>query len=209
MNKYTRNVFIQSYKNALLHARTGNEIQDIYNGMQTMAADFDAPVGDNVPKPQRGCDCDDCEAIRYDNEEPEEPEEPEGEDFMQGRDDFITMDQLVNAFISGRMVPNGEESKPDEDDQPLPDWATSFSNPPFIQVGMQLLTKDGRVTGNGAIFAMSCDYVHETVLHIITDAGNTLQLSESAMKDMFYPGDFIMSVYAGDPDGSIVKAYEY
>jgi len=60
MNEYTRSVFIQSYKNALLHARTGNEIQDIYNGMQTMAANFDAPVRDNVPKPQRGCDCDDC-----------------------------------------------------------------------------------------------------------------------------------------------------
>ena len=60
MNEYTRSVFIQSYKNALLHARTGNEIQDIYNGMQTMAADFDAPVRNNVPKPQRGCDCDDC-----------------------------------------------------------------------------------------------------------------------------------------------------
>ena len=174
--------------------------------MQTMAADFDAPVGDNVPKPQRGCDCDDCEAIRHDNEEPEEPKYG---DFMQGLSNFKARNDFIKEFMSDCMMPNGEESEPDEDDQPLPDWATSFSNPPFIQVGMQLLTKDGRVTGNGAIFAMSCDSVHETVLHIITDAGNTLQLSESAMKDMFYPGDFIMSVYAGDPDGSIRKAYEY
>jgi hypothetical protein len=80
----------------------------------------------------------------------------------------------------------------------LPDWASGkVNNHTFngyrILKG-QLNTKDGRRTGNAVV--VSHHYRHRNyVTRVITDAGNSMFLSENEIEELFYEPEYIMTEY--------------
>lgn len=76
---------------------------------------------------------------------------------------------------------------------PIPDWAVDRNWAYELVPGAQLLTKDGRKTGNAHIVRIpnkptpDC----ETYYHCLTDAGNQMRLSAEELEGMFHIGDWI------------------
>lgn len=92
----------------------------------------------------------------------------------------------------------------------IPDWACDLVPEGLIVVGQQLLTKDGRVTGNATIFNIAYDIeLGDPKFYCITDAGNIIKLTSQELNNQFYLGKYIMNDYPGDPDGSKLEYTEY
>lgn len=79
-----------------------------------------------------------------------------------------------------------EEAKPHG---PLPAWADKFLGG-HIELYAQLSTRDGRFTGNGVVVEVH----EETYLDVtrrfytvLTDFGNLIEISDSAIERQFYP----------------------
>ena len=72
---------------------------------------------------------------------------------------------------------------------PLPEWASGFNYAKEIMVGTQLLTKDGRKTGNAYIIRR---YINsQDIWLILTDAGNTFIMNELEIEKQFYIGNYL------------------
>ena len=99
-------------------------------------------------------------------------------------------------------------------EEPLPSWASSLVPKGRIISGQQVLTKDGRVTGNGVIFQIDVrqqnddSEIWNTIFHIITDAGNIIKLTQRELFDQYHLGEFLMIEYPGDPNGTKLDYYE-
>ena len=95
-------------------------------------------------------------------------------------------------------------------EEPLPEWASGLVPEGLIVVGQQLLTRDGRVTGNAAIFAIYYDNTQsECIYCCITDAGNVIKLNYKELVNQFYLGNYIMNDYPGDPHANLQNGWEY
>lgn len=75
------------------------------------------------------------------------------------------------------------------DPSPLPAWADKFLGG-HIEQYAQLATRDGRFTGNGVVVEVH----EETYLDVtrrfytvLTDFGNLIEISDSAIERQFYP----------------------
>lgn len=72
---------------------------------------------------------------------------------------------------------------------PLPEWATGFNYAKEIMVGTQLLTKDGRKTGNAYVIRR---YINsQDIWLILTDAGNIFIMNELEINSQFYIGNYL------------------
>lgn len=92
----------------------------------------------------------------------------------------------------------------------VPDWAYDLVPEGLIVVGQQLLTKDGRVTGNAAIFNIAYDIdLGDPKFYCITDAGNIIKLTIQELNSQFYLGKYIMKDYPGDPTGTKLEYTDY
>lgn len=82
----------------------------------------------------------------------------------------------------------------DEFEDYLPDWAEQHNKQRRLQVGAQLQTRDGRVTGNGRIYKVSpSEYIGDMICYsVMTDAGNSLVLTDEEVHSMFYVGPYII-----------------
>lgn len=78
-----------------------------------------------------------------------------------------------------------------EDTVYLPDWAVGFNLSHDLEVGTQLLTKDGRRTGNGRIEAILSHEDPMTFL-VRTDIGNTLTVYVQEINELFHIGDYFI-----------------
>ena len=79
---------------------------------------------------------------------------------------------------------------------PLPEWAIGRNWGYELQPGAQLMTKDGRVTGNAHILRSrmwkSAEKGSFMIYECITDAGSYISgLSESELEHQYWVGDFI------------------
>ncbi|MCK5603183.1 hypothetical protein KAR91_14975 [Candidatus Pacearchaeota archaeon] len=85
----------------------------------------------------------------------------------------------------------------DPDDYPLPEWADRKSDGRYMIAGSQLATRDGRRMGNAFIDRITW-HPHPSLgplACIITDAGSTLRMTLSEIKDTFYPPTYIMNIH--------------
>lgn len=88
--------------------------------------------------------------------------------------------------------------KPNE---PLPEWAVDFAHGKLV-LGAQLCTRDGRRMGNAHIVAIpEREFVRNEVYLILTDAGNSVAMLESEIKDAFYPPKYVSNV------GEVIKKF--
>lgn len=81
----------------------------------------------------------------------------------------------------------------------LPDWAVGETT--GICIGAQLPTKDGRRTGNAVVtgrkhhtWLTSTTYGGVRSWTVLTDAGNSLVLSDEEIKELFYDPKWVMNV---------------
>lgn len=84
----------------------------------------------------------------------------------------------------------------------LPEWAEEFHpSEGKHQIGAQLATKDGRVTGNGVIFcAVPWKFCPELYLFlVVTDAGNVLTLTEAELNSLFHWPQYIADLNKPTP----------
>lgn len=76
-------------------------------------------------------------------------------------------------------------------EQPLPEWAVGINEPHELEIGTQLLTKDGRRTGNARIEAIP--KTDEPMIFLVrTDIGNTMPLYSGEIHELFYIGDYFI-----------------
>lgn len=74
---------------------------------------------------------------------------------------------------------------------PLPEWALGLNQAKELDVGTQLLTKDGRRVGNARIEVIV--KTDEPMTYLIrTDIGNTLTVDTSEIHELFYIGDYFI-----------------
>jgi hypothetical protein len=71
-----------------------------------------------------------------------------------------------------------------------PDWATSTID--AVCAGAQLCTRDGRRTGNAVVIKLIDS--NSGTWQVLTDAGNTIFLSEKEIKESFYPPRWTMDI---------------
>lgn len=81
-------------------------------------------------------------------------------------------------------------------DGPIPEWAVARNWDYSLVAGAQLLTKDGRRTGNAHIVFVdlldsSDQIVPETRFHCLTDAGSKFVFNERELEEAFTIGDWI------------------
>lgn len=78
---------------------------------------------------------------------------------------------------------------------PLPDWAIGRNWAYELVPGAQLMTKDGRITGNAHVLRLterSGISYRETLYDCITDAGSYMSsMSEREIEHQYWIGDFI------------------
>ena len=74
----------------------------------------------------------------------------------------------------------------------LPEWAERHSDGTYMEVGAQLLTKDGRAIGNAVVKS-----VRKTkwglMADIVTDKGNKSTMTKSELEERFYKPTLIIS----------------
>lgn len=77
------------------------------------------------------------------------------------------------------------------EDMPLPDWAVGYNLAHDLDIGTQLLTKDGRRIGNARIEAIL--HKEEPIIFLVrTDIGNTLTPTVREIHELFYIGDYFI-----------------
>lgn len=75
---------------------------------------------------------------------------------------------------------------------PLPSWATGHAKS-YTDAGAQLCTKDGTKTGNAILLEMSdSDATGSVAFKVVTDAGNSMHLTETEIKELFQEPRFTM-----------------
>lgn len=80
-------------------------------------------------------------------------------------------------------------------DLPLPEWAIDLNPTGVLKEGTQLLTKDGRRTGNAFIFDveyLKSPRIETNLYAVMTDIGNKMRLTETEVHELFYVGPYIM-----------------
>ena len=90
-----------------------------------------------------------------------------------------------------------------------PDWALDTSQNRFLS-GSQLLTRDGRVTGNAYLSHWTLPKnMGEPIAICVTDAGNVLKLGFTELKATFYAPEWTMIPLPAHIDAlEIFKAQE-
>jgi hypothetical protein len=73
----------------------------------------------------------------------------------------------------------------------LPHWAGALAHGQYMIPGASLPTRDGRRTGNACVLAVGWSY-GMWIAHCMTDAGNTMALTLSELRTLFYPPVYIM-----------------
>ena len=140
-----------------------------------------------------------------------------GVDYLRGHQLAHRLAEKVSQsenLGAAKIIPEPKEEPVEEIEEPLPSWASSLVPKGRIISGQQVLTKDGRVTGNGVIFQIDVRQQYDasgiwnTIFHIITDAGNIIRLTQRELFDQYHLGKFHMVEYPGDPNGTKLDYYE-
>ena len=81
----------------------------------------------------------------------------------------------------------------------MPKWAIRKSNTTFLdlsysEIGAQLLTRDGRKTGNAFVNSLKMHKHVDMFVEIVTDAGSKVTLTIGELKELFYPPEYIMDI---------------
>lgn len=86
----------------------------------------------------------------------------------------------------------------DEDniEWPLPEWATGRTTD-YMTVGAQLLTRDGRRSGNACVIAVGVVEYHNLgvtyeAARVLTDAGNSMTLTRRELEELYYEPNYTM-----------------
>ena len=77
-------------------------------------------------------------------------------------------------------------------EEPLPIWASHRSNGNYLEIGSQLLTRDGRVIGNAKVIGFDLTSERPDLVEICTDVGNKTVLSEAELESLFYPPTLVL-----------------
>lgn len=77
-------------------------------------------------------------------------------------------------------------------DWPLPEWAVRNATPKEWEIGAQLATKDGRVTGNAVIVADAPLVLGKSAWYVVTDAGSVVVYTRAELTVQYYPPRWIM-----------------
>lgn len=75
----------------------------------------------------------------------------------------------------------------------MPEWAVKRATG-FLEVGVQLATKDGRRIGNAYVSALESIPGKGFLVTIVTDIGNSAQLNEQELKELFFDPVWVMDV---------------
>lgn len=88
----------------------------------------------------------------------------------------------------------------------LPEWAIAKNPHHYLVPGAQLLTKDGRRTGNAHVIMVVekfyTDGEKTVIFEALTDAGNKINLTAGEIHSMFYIGDYLSAV------GRVLKDFD-
>lgn len=104
----------------------------------------------------------------------------------------------MNAMTQAAVLPKkSTEQFIAEAESLLPDWAISRARGQLVE-GAQLPTKDGRRMGNAHILKIVPGIAGVPSLNylILTDAGNTIVMSENEIEAQFYPPEYVGEVKA-------------
>lgn len=74
----------------------------------------------------------------------------------------------------------------------LPPWASSRATGGYTDLMASLPTKDGRLTGNAVIVWRGTRYGID-VTQVVTDAGNSLYLTDNELVELFHPPVYVMA----------------
>lgn len=74
----------------------------------------------------------------------------------------------------------------------LPSYAISKTDK-YMEIGAQLLTKDGRKIGNAVVIHIA-DTKYGAVAHIVTDFGNTSRLIQKELEELFHQPKYIVNI---------------
>ena len=77
-------------------------------------------------------------------------------------------------------------------EQYLPSWAIKASDGTYMEVGAQLLTRDGRRMGNAYVHSLEFHPELGELAFVITDMGNHCLMTRRELEEMFYPPKYVM-----------------
>lgn len=104
----------------------------------------------------------------------------------------------MNAMTQHSVLPKRTtEELIAEAESQLPEWAISRARGQLVE-GAQLPTRDGRRMGNAHILKIVPGIAGVPSLNylILTDAGNTMVMSENELEAQFYPPEYVGEVKA-------------
>lgn len=78
-------------------------------------------------------------------------------------------------------------------DEPQPEWAVGRLNGEYMTKGASLATRDGRRIGNAFVCELTKHPTLGMIATVITDMGNKVSLTESELKELFFPPVWIMN----------------
>lgn len=159
--------------------------EDLYSMVRMM-------MGEDNP-----CDCDECKAAK----DRVAKEEANLKKLMEtyGKSDAKGFD-MAQAFADF----NQTMPMPPEEEEPLPQWAVSRAHGRYIQKMTQLVTRDGRRTGNATIFDIVYDAKYnQTQFWVITDARNVMKLSFNEMVELFHEPKYILMDFPNNQDDQV------
>lgn len=108
---------------------------------------------------------------------------------------------LPEGYSDASLKLNQEE----EEEYPLPDWAARKAMPGVLLAMQQLLTKDGRRSGNATVVGIYDQINGLDVYTVVTDANNWLKLTLAEINELYWEGSYIMKEY---PNPAIVAEIE-
>lgn len=94
--------------------------------------------------------------------------------------------------------------------EPMPEWASCMAPKDQISLGQQVLTRDGRICGNGVIIDIYFNTkINSAIFVVLTDAGNICKYTVSELNSRYYMGKYLLNTHPGDPDDSKLEEYTY
>lgn len=77
--------------------------------------------------------------------------------------------------------------------EPIPPWASGPANGEYMQLNAQLATRDGRRIGNAYVLHIDMQNGKPSA-KIITDAGAPYSMTETELKEFFFPPVWVLSL---------------
>lgn len=100
----------------------------------------------------------------------------------------------INKVGFKRVLIDGKYEYEPVYEEPLPGWAIGLAHGLYV-LGSQLPTRDGRRMGNAHIIDTKySEPLDQTVYAVLTDAGNTLRMTQEELEECFYPPKYISDV---------------